>query len=165
MVTYLKGALLDSDCDYICHQVNCRGVMGAGIARQIRERFPEVYRVYRERYEDALRVLDSPDRMLGSTDIVQIPGTNQYVVNMYSQRSYGYNGKRYTSYRAFRFILNELKRDIPTDCIIGFPNGIGCGLGGGDWEVISKMIEEILGESHEVYIYELEEQPCKKLFS
>ena len=157
MITYLKGDLLDSNVDYICHQVNCRGRMGSGIARQIRERFPEVYRVYRERYEDALRVLDSPDRMLGSTDIVQIPGTNQHVVNMYSQRSYGRYGKRYTSYKAFEFILRELKKDIPTDCTIGFPKAIGCGLGGGNWAVISKMIEEILGESHEVYIYELYE--------
>lgn len=157
MITYLKGDLLDSNCDYICHQVNCRGRMGSGIAKQIRERFPEVYRVYSERYEDAIRVLRSPDQMLGSTDIVQIPNTDRYVVNMYSQRSYGYDGKRYTSYKAFRYILQELKKDIPTDCTIGFPKGIGCGLGGGNWSKISSMIEEILGESHEVYIYELEE--------
>lgn len=155
MVKYVKGNLLDSDCDYICHQVNCRGRMGSGIAKQIRERFPEVYRVYRERYDDALRVLRSPDQMLGSTDIVQIPDSSQYVVNMYSQRSYGYDGKRYTSYKAFRFILQELKKDIPTECTIGFPKGIGCGLGGGNWKTISAMIEEILGDTHNVYIYEL----------
>lgn len=157
MITYLKGDLLDSNVDYICHQVNCRGRMGSGIAKQIRERFPEVYRVYSERYEDALRVLRTPDLMLGSTDIVQIPGTNRYVVNMYSQRSYGYDGKRYTSYKAFKYILQELKKDIPTDCTIGFPKGIGCGLGGGNWKTISTMIEEILGESHSVFIYELED--------
>ena len=158
MITYLKGDLLESNVDYICHQVNCRGRMGSGIALQIRKKFPEVYRVCSERYEDALRVLRSPDQMLGSTDIVQIPGSKQHVVNMYSQRSYGYDGKCYTSYKAFRFILNELKKDIPTDCTIGFPKGIGCGLGGGNWAVISKMIEEILGESHIVYIFELEEK-------
>ena len=87
MITYVKGDLLDSNCDYICHQVNCRGVMGAGIAKQIRERFPEVYRVYNERYEYASRVLESTDKMLGSTDIVWVPEHNKYVVNMYSQRS------------------------------------------------------------------------------
>lgn len=155
MITYLKGDLLESNVDYICHQVNCRGRMGSGIALQIRKKFPYVYQMYMERHEDALRVLDSPDRMLGSSDIIKIPNSNQHVVNMYSQRSYGYDGKRYTSYKAFRFILQELKKDIPTDCTIGFPKGIGCGLGGGNWAVISKMIEEILGESHEVYIYEL----------
>ena len=44
MIHYVKGNLLDSDCDYICHQVNCQGVMGSGIAKQIRERWPEVYK-------------------------------------------------------------------------------------------------------------------------
>ena len=155
MVTYVKGDLLESNVDYICHQANCRGRMGSGIASQIRRRFPKVYQVYRERYEDALRVLRSPDQMLGSTDIVQIPDTDRYVVNMYSQRSYGYDGRCYTSYKAFKFILQELKKDIPTNCTIGFPKGIGCGFGGAKWGTISKMIEEILGESHEVYIYEL----------
>ncbi len=158
MVRYVKGDLLDSNCDYICHQVNCRGRMGSGIAKQIREKFPKAYEVYIERHEDALRVLRSTDQMLGSSDIVWIPEHNKYVVNMYGQRGYGYNGKCYTSYKAFRFILQELKKDIPTNCTIGFPNGVGCGLGGGNWSKISSMIEEILGDSHEVYIYEREEK-------
>ena len=158
MVTYLKGDLLDSNCDYICHQVNCRGRMNSGIAKQIRKRFPEAYRVYKEQHDGALQVLSSTDLMLGSTDIVWIPEHNKHVVNMYAQRGYGYDGKRYTSYKAFKFILEDLKKEIPTDCTIGFPKGIGCGLGGGDWRIISKLIEDILGESHEVYIYELEEK-------
>ena len=155
MIIYLKGDLIESNCDYICHQVNCRGRMGSGIAKQIRERFPEAYRVYKERHEDALRVLSSPDLMLGSTDIVWIPEESKHVVNMYAQRGYGYDGKRYTSYKAFKFILESLKQEIPTDRTIGFPKNIGCGLGGGDWKTISKLIEDILGESHEVFIYEL----------
>jgi O-acetyl-ADP-ribose deacetylase (regulator of RNase III) len=47
MIHYVKGNLLDSNCDYICHQVNCQGVMGSGIARQIRERYPVVYLYYK----------------------------------------------------------------------------------------------------------------------
>lgn len=158
MITYLKGDLLDSNCDYICHQVNCRGRMGSGIAAQIRERFPEAYRVYKERHEDALQLLTSTDLMLGSYDEVWIPEENKYVINMYAQCGYGYDGKRYTSYKAFKFILEDLKKRVPIDCTIGFPKGIGCGLGGGNWKVISKLIEDILGESHTVYIYELEEK-------
>ena len=156
MVHYVKGDLLDSDCDYICHQVNCRGRMASGIAKQIRERFPEVYKAYRKRYERALEINLNPDKMLGSSDIVQLRDDKRYIVNMYSQRSYGYDGKRYTSYKAFNFILRQLKEEISTECSIGFPKNIGCGLGGGDWNVISSLIETILGDSHEVYIYELE---------
>ena len=46
MITYVKGNLLESDCNYICHQVNCQGRMGSGIAGQIREKWPIVYEMY-----------------------------------------------------------------------------------------------------------------------
>lgn len=154
MIHYVKGNLLDSNCDYICHQVNCRGRMGSGIAKQIRERFPEVYKAYRDRYEYALEIALNPDKMLGSMDIVQINDDTRHIVNMYSQRSYGYDGKCYTSYTAFKYILERLKEEIPAECSIGFPKNIGCGLGGGDWKIVSGLIEEILGKDYNVYIYE-----------
>ena len=37
MVTFHNGNILDSGADIICHQVNCRGVMGSGVAKQIKE--------------------------------------------------------------------------------------------------------------------------------
>ena len=43
MITYKNGDLLESNCNFICHQVNCQGVMGSGIAKQIRNLFPFVY--------------------------------------------------------------------------------------------------------------------------
>lgn len=33
---------------YICQQVNCKGVMGAGLAMQIRSQWPVVYQRYLE---------------------------------------------------------------------------------------------------------------------
>ena len=32
---HVIGNLLESDCDYICHQVNCQGKMNSGIAKSI----------------------------------------------------------------------------------------------------------------------------------
>ena len=40
--------LLSSKERIIVHQVNCRGVMGAGIAKQIKEKWPDVYTSYRD---------------------------------------------------------------------------------------------------------------------
>ena len=31
----------------ICHQVNCKGVMGAGLAKQIRDKWPVVFDEYK----------------------------------------------------------------------------------------------------------------------
>ena len=160
MIHRVKGNLLDSNCDYICHQVNCRGVMGSGIAKQIRDRWPEVYRYYRERYV-AWRYAGNYDEedMLGSIDDIAIENDilNRHVINMYAQSSYGFNHYRYTSYDAFEDCLYQIKRLVPVGKTIGFPKGIGCGLGGGDWNIILRMIETVLGDTHEVYIYELEE--------
>lgn len=153
MVNYVKGNLLDSNCDYICHQVNCQGVMGSGIAKQIRERWPEVYRSYRAFYEDSIECCIN---MLGRIDIADtIDGHS--VINMFTQQFCGYDGKRYTSYDAFVTALETIRYRIPIGYTIGFPKGIGCGLGGGNWKVISALIEEILGKYYDVFIYELED--------
>lgn len=157
MIHYVKGNLLDSNCDYICHQVNCQGVMGSGIAKQIRERWPEVYDKYRKEHEFWTQKIGRTRSPLGNIDIVRINNSNQRVINMYAQSNHGYDGKRYTSYDAFELALNLIRSYIPGDVKIGFPKNIGCGLGGGNWKIVSTMIEEILGNDYEVYIYEWDE--------
>lgn len=157
MVKHVKGNLLDSDCDYICHQVNCQGVMRSGIAKQIRERWPEVYEEYQDHCDGWFSPGDERRSLLGSIDIITVWGApEKSVINMYSQQYYGYDGTRYTSYDAFDNALHEIKSKVSLGATIGFPKNIGCGLGGGNWKVISTLIEEILGTDYDVYIYELE---------
>ena len=157
MINYVKGNLLDSDCDYICHQVNCQGVMGSGIAKQIRERWPEVYESYRDAYERFMQQDRGYDTsvMLGEIDIAGTGDSAKSVINMFAQNTCGYDGRRYTSYDAFEECLVKIKEFVPYGSTIGFPKNIGCGLGGGRWRVISAMIEEILGVNYDVYIYHL----------
>lgn len=157
MIYYVKGNLLDSNCDYICHQVNCQGVMGSGIARQIRERWPRVFVSYRAYCDRNKLRNESP---LGSIWGVEISlnDDSRWVVNMFSQDNFGYDGSRFTSYDAFARCLEAMRDQLPKNARIGFPKNIGCGLGGGNWKVISALIEEILGEDFEVYIYEYDEK-------
>ena len=51
MIQYKSGDVLASGCNYICHQVNCRGKMASGIAGQIRGKWPVVYNKYQEMYD------------------------------------------------------------------------------------------------------------------
>jgi hypothetical protein len=78
------------------------------------------------------------------------------VINMFAQETYGYDGRRYTSYDAFWSCLGQIKNSVPKGSKIGFPDHIGCGLGGANWEVIRTMIWETLAEDFDVYIYKLE---------
>ena len=155
MIHYVKGDLLEGYCDCICHQVNCQGRMGFGVAKQIRERYPEVYETYLRRYQKHCDNRYEP--LLGTIDVVYIHNNDNVtaVINMYSQDGYGRDGKRYTSYDAFADALHEIRQVIPEGYKIGFPKNIGCGLGGGNWNVISALIEEILGDDYDIYIYEL----------
>lgn len=150
MVQCITGNLLDSSCDYICHQVNCQGVMGSGVAKAIREKWPNVYTEYLTYIN---MCFGTP---LGSIFSVPINGGRQEVINMFSQFRYGYDGSRYTSYDAFCNCLNAIARDVPKDKSIAFPYKIGSDRGGGSWNIIYAMICDILGD-WDVTIYKLEE--------
>ena len=158
------GNLLDAPVDYICHQVNCQGRMGSGIAKQIRERWPVVYEQYIAGFkaieEESINwedQLDVSEVLLGRLQQVKV-NDKQTVINMFAQQYYGYDGKRYTSYDAFWACLGGIRDSVPKGSKIGFPAKIGCGLGGANWEVIFRMIEQVLGDEYEVYIYMLEEE-------
>ena len=43
-----KGNILNTKCNIICQQVNCKGVMGAGLALQIRRKWTIVYKDYKQ---------------------------------------------------------------------------------------------------------------------
>ena len=162
-IHYKTGNLLDAPVDYICHQVNCQGRMGSGIAKQIKERWPIVYEQYMAGYnEHRKRVeelcgqwesqIDVSETLLGHGQNIPV-SDNLTVINMFSQQYYGYDGKKYTSYDAFWDCLQGIALTVPKGSKIGFPYKIGCGLGGANWPVIFQMIEEVLAEDFEVYIY------------
>ena len=155
MITYVKGNLLESDCDYICHQVNCQGRMGSGIAKQIREKWPVVYTSYMDWY-NYHHSHGKEQNLHGEAQFIPV-ADNKTVINIFAQLFYGYDGRRYTSYDAFWSCLGKIKDQIPKGSKIGFPYKIGCGLGGANWAVIKTMIEEALSYEYDVYIYELKE--------
>lgn len=162
---WIKGDLLEADLDYYCHQVNCQGKMGSGIAKSIREKWPIVYKEYCDwhmgyeawahAHQNQEYTYNAADAMLGHIQVVKV-NDNQNVVNMAAQAYFGYDGRRYTSYDAFWSCLGEIKATIPKGSKIGFPKNIGCGLGGANWQVIETMIYEVLDNDYKVYIYELE---------
>ena len=151
MLSYRTGDLLKAKEDgvqYIVHQVNCQGVMGSGIAKQIKDKYPIVYEEFMRNY----KYNDKPQ--LGQIDPIKI-ANDFYIINLYGQEDYGYDGKRYTSYDAFWNALNLMKEILPAESIIAFPYGIGCGLGGANWNIIKTMIDEVLGYYFNVIIYQL----------
>lgn len=77
---------------YICQQVNCKGVMGAGLAMQICIQWPVVYQRYLE------FCYGNNGNKLGTYQEVLVE-PKLYVVNLFGQNGYG-RGERQTNYAA-----------------------------------------------------------------
>ena len=141
MVEYLVGDVLKSNADVILHQVNCKGKMGAGLALQIKNRYPFVYKQYATFCAQAK---DSAS-LLGQTLIVPI-SDSQCIANLFAQdgyASYGFAPRCMTNYDALRKCLKLIGKKYKGKRV-ALPYLLGCGLAGGDWKIVEQMIKEEL---------------------
>ena len=142
---YMRGDILTPATNggktVVCHQVNCMGVMGGGLARQVRDKFPAVYEEYRQ------RCMNTTDKKhnLGLVLYSYAPlSTHGFIIaNLFGQYEYGVT-RRHTDYNALTVALADVSRRYQ-DCTIRIPYKIGCGLGGGDWDMVTSVIASQLG--------------------
>ena len=139
MIKHIKCDIFESGADVICHQVNCQGVMGSGIAKQVRERYPWVYAEYKECCS-----LSSDYILLGGYQQVYID-EKRAVLNVFGQRYYGYDGKCYTNYDALKQAFEDISKTYRNKTI-AIPYLMGCARGGGDWNIVYKIIEEVFAD-------------------
>lgn len=136
----LKYAL-DGAFDVIIHRCNCQCQMGKGIALSIKQQFPEAYKA------DLATAKGDPAK-LGAFSSAQIerPQARFVIVNAYTQFHWRGAGVL-ADYEAIRNVLRAIRMQFSGQRI-GYPR-IGAGLAGGDWAVISAIIdEELRGEDH-----------------
>lgn len=135
MIRYIDGDLVRDAANYdvIAHCCNCFCTMGAGIAPQIKHKFPEAYTADCE-------TQSGDESKLGT--ITYTENTTPIVVNLYGQFDYTgrRSGKMDLDYDALRSALKAMREKF-TGKTFGLPM-IGAGLAGGDWNVIESIIEE-----------------------
>lgn len=147
MIPIVSGSVLDASEDIICQQVNCRGVMGKGLGLQIRVKYPEVYYTYLIHCQK-----NKYSKNLLNTVLFVNTRNNKTIANIFSQYDYGTN-KRYTDYDALKEGLQLIKSKNKS---IAIPYGMGCGLGGGNWDTVYDIINDVFGDSDSVKIYKYE---------
>ena len=118
--------------------------MGAGLAKQIRQTYPQVYTSYMKACS-----MYTPEQLLGVVQLIKI-SDELTVCNFFAQLNYG-TGKIQTDYNAFEKCLEKLAFKTGSGTPIYIPYKIGCGLAGGDWEVIKELIDVTL-YNHNVII-------------
>lgn len=152
MIKYEKGGLLnekfDDEYNVIVHGCNCFHTMGSGVAKAIKDKYPDAYKADKE-------LTDKGDRSkLGTVTAAMIPENDLIVVNAYTQYEYGKDGKQYVDYKALRSAMEEIKEAFtPEDYKIRMPK-IGSGLGGGDWDTIASIIEQVF-DDRDILVVEL----------
>lgn len=143
-----EGDLLNSPCNIIMHQCNTMKTMGAGIAKQIKQRYPEAYRAD-VRFMMGL----SPQSKLGHFSWAQAED-GRFIVNLYGQLRYG-RERRHTDYPALQSALQQAfawVRNNFTNPIVGLPKGMGCNNAGGDWQIVYDIIETV-AKMHQVQVH------------
>ena len=153
MIKCVNGDLLKSGCDIICHQVNEYGVMGAGIAKQIKEKYPKALADYTKAIKEAA----SKCKNLPLIALSKQPD-GIVVANMFTQR----NGETdlellrnaviFLGMQIIDLFVTKLKFNDMTGVFfdrsfrVGIPYKYGCGIAKGDWESVLKIWEEVFGE-------------------
>lgn len=146
MVRYEKGNIFDTHCQVIGHQVNSEGVLG-GLAKEVFERYPECLASYRN-------ACSSRRPIVGHVIFVEA-ANKKFIANLVGQKFPG----AATDYAYLCSALLETKSALKFFGLnsLALPYKIGCGIGGGNWEIVKAIIFEIFGNSkEEVVIYKLE---------
>ena len=149
MLRIVKGDLLLAKEAVICHQVNCQDMMGSGVAKALYTKWPEIKREYHAFCADK-----RPRELLGKIQVVELaefPAMQKVVINIFGQLNCGHDNICYTRYDALEKAFDEINR-VCASKTLAFPHGFGCGLAGGDWATIEKLMLEHLYNT-EVTVY------------
>ncbi len=141
MYREIKGDLLkmhkEGHFDYVCHSANCQKVMGAGIAGQIAEQFPNTY------------IADKKDSRLPIEKLGDMSVSDDNIINLYTQLYPGRN----LDYTALELCLRKVNIMFAGNKI-GL-NKLSCGIAGGEWQQVKFLIMKELKDCNvTIVIYE-----------
>ncbi len=144
MIEYKQGDILSEDVEAIVNTVNCVGVMGRGLALQYKNKFPDNFKTY-------ARACKTEEVQPGKMFVTQTGQlTNpKYIINFPTKRHWKGKSKIEDIDDGLVDLINVLnKYDIKS---IAIPP-LGSGLGGLDWEMVKRRIENALGNMKDIHI-------------
>lgn len=153
MINYKKGNLMSCEEEAFGHGANCKKTMGKGVAKFVKEKYPELYMA------DQNSPTTENERLGNFTKAKLRNGKTGY--NIYSQFDYR---KKYgdsdinVNYRALESGIKNTLEDMVKNGLksLALPK-IGCGLAGGDWAIVENMLNKLSEKYSEISItiYEL----------
>ena len=145
------GNITTADFGIIVQGCNAQGVMGSGVARHIRNKWPEIFGDYQIMCQITPKTEILGKVVTSNVEFSKIDDLPSLIIaNGITQMNYGADGKKYVSYKAIQDVFD-------TVVALGFYHKmpvhyplIGAGLGGGDWAIISEIIDTCFTKHPEV---------------
>lgn len=146
MIEIIEGDITKSDKDIILQQVNCRGLMGSGLARTIMNRYDNVKKEYQAFRRKALKRVKEDEKLLGMVNYVDVHD-GKIIANIFGQvdiRKGVHDKDVYTKKEALLAGIEEVKNKAEQlGLSVAIPTYIGCGTANGDWNEIKPCIDAI----------------------
>ncbi|WP_445368160.1 macro domain-containing protein [Methylomonas sp. BW4-1] len=144
MIEFTKGDMFAMPVDARVNTVNCKGVMGAGVALAFKNRYPDMFKEYKQKCQDgtirpgALHVWKN---LMGD-----------WVINFPTKRDWKEKSRYEDVSAGLEALRSYLQEQKPAS--LALP-ALGCGHGGLDWNKVSSMIKEKLGDlDTKIFVFE-----------
>jgi len=152
MIKFVEGNFFDYKADIRINTVNCVGVMGAGVALQFKNKYPEMYKEYLKACNDGNLQIGKPQVWTNSSifnedeNIIILNFPTKLHWKNPSEYDYVEKGLQWLA----SFLLDHEGKTITVPAL-------GCGHGGLDWKIVKKMILEYLSNSKlDILVFEPE---------
>ncbi len=132
MLTYLRSSIFDSPAQTLVNTVNIVGVMGKGVAKGFKTRYPAMYKEYRE-------ICDDGELQIGLLHLWR--GPDKWVLNFPTKTTWRKPSElHYVKAGLHKFV--SVFEDLHISSI-SFPP-LGCGNGNLDWTDVRPLMESYL---------------------
>lgn len=144
----IEGDIWATDCQVIVIPTNCVGVMGKGLAKQLKERHPHVYLVYKYLYNRNQLRIDRPDLIRDAVNL------DKLFLLFPTKKHWRDPSELLWVQENLKWITrNHPEGDLQGLTSIAIPP-LGCGLGGLPYEAVKAlMIEHLSSVEFDVHLY------------
>ena len=129
--------------------------MGSGVAKALYTKWPIIKEDYLNVCNEMFSQGGLPETLLGHVTYSLSDG--KVLANCFTQQNYGYDGQVYLNYSALKRCMKSLKhfmKGYKDSKEVAIPK-IGCGLAGGDWEIVKEVINSQFPKDFKIKVYYL----------
>ena len=139
MIEYVSGDFFDYNADIRINTVNCVGVMGAGVALEFKNKYPDMFKAYvkvcnEKKIEPGNPYIWEEQDLFSKCVIINLP-----------TKIHWKNPSKYEYVKKDLEWLRQYLKCKDKNCVVTLP-ALGCGHGGLNWSIIRNEIEYYLGD-------------------